>query len=180
MIRKELFVDNNLKYDENCLVEDLELWSRCSALTRFYNLSEELLLYRVVDNSLSHNSSRKVKFDLENKRIIKNTITKKMDIEVNDHEITLHCGEIQELYSLGVSSDQLKSWVIKLNSALEKSSFLSKKIIRKYTKNRWYSYFYNKKEKRLKYITDYLSISRYIELDWIRTIKLILIYILKR
>ena len=49
LIRKELVIYNN--YDINCRIgQDWELWMRLSKTTKFANLKESLLLYRVHDH----------------------------------------------------------------------------------------------------------------------------------
>lgn len=48
MFRKKLFITNNLYYNERVSVgEDNELWARAMRITRFYNIQEILLRYRV-------------------------------------------------------------------------------------------------------------------------------------
>lgn len=64
MMRANLIKEN--KYDEECFCcEDYELWSRLIAKTKFYNLSQNLLKYRVYDNSTNETQLEKIKTDEE-------------------------------------------------------------------------------------------------------------------
>ncbi len=72
MIRKELLDKYNLRYNpdyKHC--EDLELWSRLIFLTKFRNIMEVLLMYRITGNNISaqnwqhqQNMSAKIRADL--------------------------------------------------------------------------------------------------------------------
>ncbi len=53
MFRKSDFDKYNLKYDENFLCEDYELWSRAVRYLRFANIQEVLLLYRLSQHNIS-------------------------------------------------------------------------------------------------------------------------------
>jgi glycosyltransferase involved in cell wall biosynthesis len=64
MIRKELF--NFFNYKDK-IVEDLELWFNFLKITKFYNLSERLIKYRLTKNSYSRNS---LTLQNRNKRVL--------------------------------------------------------------------------------------------------------------
>ena len=55
MIRKELIVSNNLKYDENCYgMEDFKFWIEVSKLTKTIMLDEVFLQHRIHSSSLTN------------------------------------------------------------------------------------------------------------------------------
>lgn len=57
MIRKSILDKHNLRYNpeyKHC--EDLELWSRMIFLTKFHNVMEKLLMYRVSGHNVSMNN----------------------------------------------------------------------------------------------------------------------------
>lgn len=67
MIRKSVFDENNLRYNhkyDGC--EDYELWTRAKNFTRFHNLPEFLLYYRIHGDNVSIKSHNK-QFMLSNK-----------------------------------------------------------------------------------------------------------------
>ena len=59
LIRKDVFSRFNLRYEEmGYLAEDYLLWIRLAKLTKFHNLKEVLLKYRVNDDSVSVSKSK--------------------------------------------------------------------------------------------------------------------------
>ncbi|MBQ2017301.1 MAG: hypothetical protein II208_02105, partial [Alphaproteobacteria bacterium] len=72
MMRKSILDKYNLRYDpkyKHC--EDIELWTRMIFLTKFRNIMEVLLMYRITGNNISmqnwahqQNLSKQIKNDL--------------------------------------------------------------------------------------------------------------------
>ena len=73
MMRKSLFDKYNLRYNpdyKHC--EDMELWSRMIFLTKFHNIMETLLMYRITGTNIStqnwdhqQNLTKKIRNDLK-------------------------------------------------------------------------------------------------------------------
>lgn len=64
MIRKKLLLEN--LYNENCFCcEDYELWSRLIYKTKFHNIKEKLIKYRIIKESAMHFQLSKLKKDEE-------------------------------------------------------------------------------------------------------------------
>ncbi|HLP10794.1 MAG TPA: glycosyltransferase family 2 protein [Flavobacteriales bacterium] len=59
MIRKEMLIKNNLRYDENSLnvAEDWLMWFKCFKVTKFANVPEVLILYRQYDGNITNNAN---------------------------------------------------------------------------------------------------------------------------
>ena len=64
MIRKKILLEN--LYSENCFCcEDYELWSRLIYKTKFHNIKEKLIKYRILKDSAMHSQLNKLKNNKE-------------------------------------------------------------------------------------------------------------------
>nr|WP_298052145.1 glycosyltransferase [uncultured Lachnoanaerobaculum sp.] len=80
MIRKDLFLDNNLFYDNTKKAEDYELWTRAVHKFKFHNLKEVLGEYRIGSDNIT-----KKKFNAlsaESAEIASNNLSKYLHVEV--------------------------------------------------------------------------------------------------
>lgn len=96
MARAELFKEN--KYDENCrTAQDYELWSRLIWKTKFANLKEVLLMYRVHDSQISVKKSEN---QIKTANITRKRMLRLIKPEINQEELRLFTGDIQRLDDL--------------------------------------------------------------------------------
>lgn len=91
MIRKSLLVDNNIFYEEEFKhAEDFRLWTVLSDYTKFSNLNEVLLKYRVLNDSITRQADKALNdrfFIISN---IFNAKLKKLEINNTREENMIH------------------------------------------------------------------------------------------
>ena len=80
MIRKDLFLDNNLFYDNTKKAEDYELWTRAVHKFKFHNLKEVLGEYRIGVDNITKNKFNAL--SAESAEIASNNLSKYLHVEV--------------------------------------------------------------------------------------------------
>lgn len=80
MIRKDLFLDNNLFYDNTKKAEDYELWTRAVHKFKFHNLKEVLGEYRIGSDNITKNKFNAL--SSESAEIASNNLSKYLHVEV--------------------------------------------------------------------------------------------------
>ena len=80
MIRKDLFLDNNLFYDNTKKAEDYELWTRAVHKFKFHNLKEVLGEYRIGSDNITKNKFNAL--SAESAEIASNNLSKYLHVEV--------------------------------------------------------------------------------------------------
>ncbi|WHE87737.1 glycosyltransferase [Lachnoanaerobaculum gingivalis] len=105
MIRKDLFLNNNLFYDNTKKAEDYELWTRAINKFKFHNLKEVLGEYRIGADNITKN-----KFDAlsaESAEIASNNLLRYLHVEVPKMHIPFLTGWENRFEE--VDSDERKS-----------------------------------------------------------------------
>lgn len=87
MLRKSVFVENNLYYDNTYLAEDFELWSRVIDFGDIANIPEVLGEYRVGEDNIT--LDKKSRLHLESGRIVAKTLKRTIGLELLDDECIL-------------------------------------------------------------------------------------------
>ena len=87
MLRKSIFVENNLYYDNTNLAEDFELWSRVIDFGDIANIPEVLGEYRVGEDNIT--LEKKSKLHLESGRIVAKTLKRTIGLDISDKESVL-------------------------------------------------------------------------------------------
>jgi len=88
MIKKSLFTEYGLKFEENYLhVEDYALWSKALYITKLANLDEPLLLYRVHKNQISSLNEKK---QIDNKKEVFKIHCEKLDLESDPENLDVY------------------------------------------------------------------------------------------
>ena len=80
MIRKDLFLSNNLFYDNTKKAEDYELWTRAIHKFKFHNLKEVLGEYRIGADNITKNKFNAL--SAESAEIAANNLSKYLHVEV--------------------------------------------------------------------------------------------------
>ena len=80
MIRKDLFLDNNLFYDNTKKAEDYELWTRAVHKFKFHNLKEVLGEYRIGVDNITKNKFNAL--SAESAEIASSNLSKYLHVEV--------------------------------------------------------------------------------------------------
>lgn len=174
MFRKSFIDKYHIRYNEDTKVEDLDLWHRCSELTRFYNVPKILLKYRITKNSLSHDENKKVKFDNENLRQFKKYIEGLYLVKLTNEELEMQCLQIQDLHKKGYESNKLLRWLLRLKKMNSERKALSIYHLNKAISNRWYEFFLTKSNITGKDLRIYLREIGFIIYNPIRSLKLLL------
>ena len=80
MIRKDLFLNNNLFYDNTKKAEDYELWTRAIHKFKFHNLKEVLGEYRIGADNITKNKFNAL--SAESAEIASNNLSKYLHVDV--------------------------------------------------------------------------------------------------
>ena len=80
MIRKDLFLNNNLFYDNTKKAEDYELWTRAINKFKFHNLKEVLGEYRIGADNITKNKFNAL--SAESAEIASNNLSKYLHVDV--------------------------------------------------------------------------------------------------
>lgn len=98
MLRRSVFVDNNLFYDASCAAEDYELWTRAVYKTKFANLPEVLGGYRVGDTNIT---AKKIELlSEESAQICARLLHKHLDIKVSEEHLPFLSSWINEFNNI--------------------------------------------------------------------------------
>lgn len=87
MLRKSVFIEHSLYYDNTYLAEDFELWSRVIDFGDIANIPEVLGEYRVGEDNIT--LEKKSRLHLESGRIVAKTLKRTIGLELSDTESTL-------------------------------------------------------------------------------------------
>ena len=90
MIRKDLFLSNNLFYDNTKKAEDYELWTRAIHKFKFHNLKEVLGEYRIGADNITKNKFNAL--SAESAEIAANNLSKYLHVEVPNTHIPFLTG----------------------------------------------------------------------------------------
>ena len=105
MIRKDLFLHNNLFYDNAKKAEDYELWTRAIHRFKFHNLKEVLGEYRVGADNITKNKFNAL--SAESAEIASNNLSKYLHVDVPKNHIAFLTGWENRFEE--VDSDERKS-----------------------------------------------------------------------
>jgi len=90
MFRRDLFISNNLFYDETFLAEDFELWTRAVQIMKFATIPEVLGFYRHSDDNITE--SKKQDLAEESGEIVAKSLKGTLNIELNSEDKRLFEG----------------------------------------------------------------------------------------
>lgn len=90
MLRRDVFIENHLFYNNNFLAEDFELWTRTIAVTKIANIPEVLGEYRWDGENIT--ASKKDKLCLESGHIVALSLKRFLNIEISVEQELLLCG----------------------------------------------------------------------------------------
>lgn len=137
MIRKTLFTDKKLKFEEEYLhVEDYALWSKALYCTKLANLDEALLLYRVHKNQIS--SLNEIK-QLENKKEVFKIHCEKLQLPQDKEFIDVYAS-VAECIPFNHSFDYLRkceNFILNLLNKNKKEKFCSEEFLEKMLSIHW-------------------------------------------
>lgn len=87
MLRKSVFAENNLYYDNTYLAEDFELWSRVIDFGDIANIPEVLGEYRVGEDNIT--LEKKSNLHLESGKIVAKTLKRTIGLDLSDDDSVL-------------------------------------------------------------------------------------------
>jgi glycosyltransferase, family 2 len=87
MLRKNVFIEHDLYYDNTYLAEDFELWSRVIDFGDIANIPEVLGEYRVGEDNIT--LEKKSRLHLESGRIVAKTLKRTIGLELSEEESEL-------------------------------------------------------------------------------------------
>lgn len=137
MIRKALFTELNLKFEEAYIhVEDYALWSKALYLTKLANLDEPLLLYRVHENQISTIFDKE---QVENKKEVFKIHCEKLGLPTDKYSMDIYASVaecVPFVSSFDYLSDCEKFMLLLLNKN-KKTPFCSEKYLERLLSLHW-------------------------------------------
>lgn len=125
MLRKSIFIDNELFYDNNFLAEDFELWSRVIDFGDIANIPEVLGEYRVGEDNIT--LEKKSRLHLESGRIVAKTLKRTIGLELSEEESTLFNNWKNDYFEIKDLKEKRKEYSF-LKENLEKIYYKNQKI----------------------------------------------------
>lgn len=125
MLRKSIFIDNELFYDNNFLAEDFELWSRVIEFGDIANIPEVLGEYRVGEDNIT--LEKKSRLHLESGRIVAKTLKRTIGLELSEEESTLFNNWKNDYFEIKDLKEKRKEYRF-LKENLEKIYYKNHKI----------------------------------------------------
>ena len=124
-IRKSVLDQNSIKYDENFrIIQDFELWTRMTGITKFYILPEIFVHYRVSESNISTLTEKKNNY---RESILKNIYSNYFlaggfhftEEQAETHVIMLHKRKIQNIATL----EMIAAWLFYIKNQNEELKF---------------------------------------------------------
>lgn len=125
MLRKSIFIDNELFYDNNFLAEDFELWSRVIEFGDIANIPEVLGEYRVGEDNIT--LEKKSRLHLESGRIVAKTLKRTIGLELSEEESALFNNWKNDYFEIKDLKEKRKEYSF-LKENLEKIYYKNQKI----------------------------------------------------
>ncbi|MBU4485847.1 MAG: glycosyltransferase [Candidatus Delongbacteria bacterium] len=139
-IRKSVLDEHNIGYDENFrIIQDLELWTRMTAVTGFHILPQALTLYRVSDTNISTTTERKDNYresvlkDIYATYLSANNFKFSRD-QADIHVIMLHKRKITDK---NITS-KIEEWLLHLQSENIRTKSFDESYFRYMISKHWY------------------------------------------
>lgn len=149
MIKKRLFIDNNLFYDNFFLhVEDFELWSKLSFVTNFATINKILIKYRIVNTSVTRVADKDNEQRYEVISKIFDKYLNKLNIKNTKEENKLHfnLSVNTRIRDNDLSFSKLKNYFDKLVRANNEKKVFDGAELNKVLGKKWLWNFVYKKE----------------------------------
>jgi len=146
-MRSSLFKEFNIKYNEEFVnSQDYELFSKMAKITKFANIQEPLLKYRVSKNSVTKLAdSKNLRFNLLKKIIFENI--KNLNLEIDKDELMLHFNLTVNHRIANIKDKKiLLDYFEKILLANKKVKFYDEFSLKKVLGKRWLWYMYYKKD----------------------------------
>lgn len=138
MIRKTILAENNLKYNPNFAhAEDYELWTQLSRFTKFANIPEVLLKYRLHEANVSNKHSKEQRI---NTQIIIQNQFQLLGINLSEREYLLYLKIAYSDFNFSLPElMEAEKLLSALSSNNEKLKIISIHEFNVYLSERWYS-----------------------------------------
>lgn len=110
MIRKEVLISNNIKYDETFnSSQDYKLWIDLMDKTSFHNLPEMHLKYRILESGITKQTNKNVLHKTNTLKKIYNTIFVNNGIVLNEDELELYTRSVLKFEETDIYSANILS-----------------------------------------------------------------------
>jgi glycosyltransferase involved in cell wall biosynthesis len=137
MIRRNILKNLEILYDSRYKhAEDYELWVRCSEFTKFANLKNILLVYRLNDSRISKIFQKE---QIEISYRIQLLVLKKFDYHFTNDQLNVHSSMIlQEFEKCKTSIQKIESWLLTLLRINDKNHIYPEFVFNKILAEQWY------------------------------------------
>jgi len=151
MMRKEILLKHNLKYEKESLhAEDFALWVSLAQYTKFANLKEPLLKYRILQNSITREAEREVEKRYGVIKAIFEQELMRLEIYNSEEENRLHFNLTvnDRIRDNKISFSELKRYFSKIVDANSKKRVFDSLELKKVLGKKWLWNLYYRREVR--------------------------------
>jgi len=135
IIRKKIFMEAGLKFKKEFDPgDDYYLWTEAAEITKFANLPEILLYYRMHPANISKLKSDKQKIGASNARL---NMLKKLGIIPTDEELEIHASLKAGRIEGGAFLERSEQWLNKLIETNRGKKIFEEGALKKVVANRW-------------------------------------------
>ena len=149
MIRREILVVHNLKYEKESLhAEDFALWVTLAQYTKFVNLKKPLLKYRILQDSITREADKDTEQRYKTIKAIFENSLKKLDIQNSEEENRLHFNLTvnTRIAENKISFFDLKRYFSKIVDANSKKKVFDNVELKKVLGKKWLWNLYYRRE----------------------------------
>jgi len=148
MMRRKLFKKFNLKYEEKYKnAEDFGLWVQMSEYTKFSNIKDPLLKYRILDDSITRLADKYIEDRYKIIKSIFQNYLDKLELENTEQENRLHFNLTvnARIKDSNISFNILKKYFKKIEYANNKKKLFSSSDLKKVLGKKWlWNLYYTK------------------------------------
>lgn len=149
IMRKELFLNYNLYYKEKYKhAEDFGLWIEMAKYTKFANLKEALLKYRILENSVTREAEKNLDCRYHIIKSIFNNYLKDLGMQNTEDENRLHfnLSVNNQIKNANINFLTLKKYFIKIEKANNQNKLFNPIKLKKVLGKKWlWNLYYTKK-----------------------------------
>jgi len=149
IINRKMVVNNSLYYDSGFLhAEDFELWTRIAKFTRMENVTEVLLKYRVVKDSVTREADKDIEKRYAIHKKIFNVYLTSLELENSDEEHRLHFNISlnKRIKETEIDFKELEQYLNKLLMANKNTKFFDTLELKKVLGKKWLVNIYYRKK----------------------------------
>ena len=143
MIRKDVFTNNNILYDERFKnAEDYYLWTQLAKVGKFYNIPEILLKYRFLETSITRLSDKDCSKRYNVLKDIFKEALKAVDLNISEEDMKIHfiISDNARIKNNKIELKRIKNYFDRILKASENKKVVNLTTLKQVLGRRWLYY----------------------------------------